>query len=212
MYIHLSWKVVKKQNLSFTSNSIHISLNSCSHNRTGAQFVQVTRILQFHPIQTTKTLLQHQSTEVTLLLLCPPQANDIYIYLSINPQSMPPNWSIKHIQCWHLSFQQSWIPHLFSIVGSNLSYTDDLNSTNFSHLQTIFLPKKIKGIGHRIQKAQVELLQHFYFYFYVIIFLWVCNLLCAPTLMPLDFAHAGNVSGSTTTIATKLLLKLSPAQ
>jgi hypothetical protein len=36
--------------------------------------------------------------------------------------------------------------------------------------------------------------------------------LCAPTLMPLDFAHAGNVSGSTTTIATKLLLKLSPAQ
>jgi hypothetical protein len=31
-------------------------------------------------------------------------------------------------------------------------------------------------------------------------------------LMPLDFAHAGNVSGSTTTIATKLLLKLSPAQ
>ncbi len=146
MYIHLSWKVVKKQNLSFTSNSIHISLNSCSHNRTGAQFVQVTRILQFHPVQTTKTLLQHQSTEVTLLLLCRPQANDIYIYiyLSINPQSMPPNWSIKHIQCWHLSFWQSWIPHLFSIVGSNLSYTDGPQQYEFFTPSNYVLTKKAK--------------------------------------------------------------------
>jgi hypothetical protein len=31
------------------------------------------------------------------------------------------------------------------------------------------------------------------------------------TLIPLDFAHTGNVSGSITTMATKLLLKLSPA-
>ncbi len=46
----------------------------------------------------------------------------------------------------------------------------DLNSTNFSHLQTIFLPKKIKGIGHRIQKAQVELLRIFIFIFMLLFF------------------------------------------
>ncbi len=62
----------------------------------------------------------------------------------------------------------------------------DLNSTNFSHLWTIFLQKKIKGIGHRKQKVQVGLLWHFYFYFYLIIFLWVCNVCCVhPPWCPL---------------------------
>ncbi len=62
----------------------------------------------------------------------------------------------------------------------------DLNSTNFSHLRTIFLPKKLKGIGHRKQKAKVELLRHFYFYFYVINFFWVCNVCCVhPPWCPL---------------------------
>jgi hypothetical protein len=37
------------------------------------------------------------------------------------------------------------------------------------------------------------------------------NLSDLCTLIPLDFAHTGNVSGSITTMATKLLLKLSPA-
>ncbi len=149
MYVvHLCWKVVKKQNLSLTSNTIHISLNSCSHNRIGAQFVQVTCILQFHPVQTTKTLFQHQSTEVTLLLLCTPQAHDIYIYIfrSIPKACHPIGVSsiFKKTQVLTSEFLAELDTPSFQHCCSNLSYTDGPQQYQFFTPSNYYLTKKDK--------------------------------------------------------------------
>jgi hypothetical protein len=50
----------------------------------------------------------------------------------------------KKFKCWHLSFWHSWILHLFSIVGSNLSYTDGPQQYQFFTPLNYFLTKKDK--------------------------------------------------------------------